>query len=123
MTRLSITVSDHPRFSVVSLTGDLDKLSAPPLEEAFTALLTRGHVRIIIDTTDLGFCDSSGVWVLLATMRRTYEQNGWLRLAGVNGFLGRLLELTGLRAAFPIDRDVNESLRQAAEGRGVPVSR
>ncbi|WP_326824712.1 STAS domain-containing protein [Streptosporangium sp. NBC_01756] len=123
MTRLSITVSDHPRFSVVSLTGDLDKPAAPPLEEALTALLTRGHVRIIIDTTELGFCDSTGVWVLLATMRRAYEQNGWLRLAGVNGFLGRILELTRLRAAFPIDRDVDEALRRLAEKRNVPVPR
>ncbi|MFJ2031698.1 STAS domain-containing protein [Streptosporangium sp. NPDC087985] len=116
-------MSDHPRFSVVSLIGDLDKVSAPPLEEALATLLTRGHVRIIIDTTDLGFCDSTGVWVLLATMRRAYEQNGWLRLAGVNGFLRRLLEMTRLGEAFPIDRDVNESLRQVAEERSVPASR
>ncbi|MGV9771260.1 STAS domain-containing protein [Streptosporangium sp. NPDC003464] len=116
MTRLSVTVSDHPHFSVVSLAGDLDKLSAPQLEEALAGLLTRGHVRIIIDTADLGFCDSTGVWALLTSMRRTYEQNGWLRLAGVHGFLARLLELTRLGEAFPIDPDVSESLRRASEG-------
>lgn len=114
MTRLSVTVSDHPQFSVVSLIGDLDKLSTPQFEEALAELLTQGHVRIIIDTAGLGFCDSTGVWALLTTMRRTYEQNGWLRLAGVHGFLGRLLELTRLGEAFPIDTDVSESLRQAS---------
>ncbi|WP_433242836.1 STAS domain-containing protein [Streptosporangium sp. CA-135522] len=116
MTRLSVTVSGHPQYSVVSLTGDLDKLTVPQFEEAVAELLTRGHVRIIVDTANLEFCDSTGVWTLLTTMRRAYEQNGWLRLAGVHGFLGRLLELTRLGAAFPIDSDVPESLRRAFEG-------
>ncbi|MFF5209029.1 STAS domain-containing protein [Streptosporangium sp. NPDC000396] len=122
MTRLSITVNDQPQFSVVALIGDLDKLSAPQLEEAFAALWAGGHTHVIIDTTGLGFCDSAGVWTLLTILRRTYEQNGWLRLAGVHGFLARLLELTRLGAAFPIDSDVDESLRQAFEG-SVPAVR
>ncbi|GAA3093790.1 hypothetical protein GCM10017600_79980 [Streptosporangium carneum] len=85
-------------------------------------MLTRRHVRIIIDTTELDFCDSTGVWTLLTTLRRAYEQSGWLRLAGVHGVLGRLLELTRLAEAFPIDRDVDESLRRAFEG-SVSISR
>lgn len=122
MTRLSITVKDHPRLSVVSLAGDLDKTSAPRLEETLTELLERDRVRVVVDTAELGFCDSTGVWTLLAALRRTYERNGWLRLAGVHGFLGRLLEMTRLAAAFPIDRDVDESLRQALQS-GLPASR
>lgn len=122
MTRLSVTVSDHPRFSVVSLAGDLDRTSAPRLEEVLSDLLARRRVRIIIDATELGFCDSTGVWTLLTTLRRTYEQNGWLRLAGVHGFLGRLLEMTRLAAAFPMDPDVSESLRQGFQG-SLPASR
>ncbi|MEV7008112.1 STAS domain-containing protein [Streptosporangium sp. NPDC051022] len=116
MTRLSVTVNDHPHFSVVSLNGDLDKISAPRLEEALAEPLTRRHVRIIIDTAKLDFCDSTGIWTLLATLRRAYEQNGWMRLAGVHGVLERLLELTRLTEAFPIDRDVDESLLRAFGG-------
>jgi anti-sigma B factor antagonist len=114
MTRLSVTVKDHPRFSVVSLDGDLDKLSVPQFEEKLTGLLEHGRVCLIIDATDLDFCDSTGIWVLLATLRRAYERNGWLRLVGVHGFLSRLLELTKLRGAFPIDLDLDQSLREVA---------
>jgi anti-anti-sigma factor len=122
MNRLSVTVKDHPRFSVVSLVGDLDKLSVPHLEEEFTQLLERGRVCFIIDATDLDFCDSTGIWVLLATLRRAYERNGWLRLVGVHGFLYRLLELTKLREAFPIDSDLGQSLREVSD-RSVSASR
>ncbi|MEU4829495.1 STAS domain-containing protein [Streptosporangium sp. NPDC023615] len=112
----------HPRFSVVTLTGDLDKSSAPGLEERLAEFMRRGHVCLIIDTTDLEFCDSTGIWVLLTSLRRAYERKGWLRLAGVHGFLGRLLELTRLRDAFPIDSTVEESLRVLSGG-NVPVAR
>ncbi|GAA3008083.1 STAS domain-containing protein [Streptosporangium longisporum] len=122
MTRLSVTVDTRPHFSVVTLTGDLDKSSAPRLEERLAEFIRRGHVYLVIDTTDLEFCDSTGIWVLLTSLRRTYERKGWLRLVGVHGFLGRLLELTRLRDAFPIDSTLEESLREVSGG-GVPVAR
>ncbi|MDP9849985.1 anti-anti-sigma factor [Streptosporangium lutulentum] len=95
--------------------GDLDKLSVPRLDEELTELLDRGRVCLIIDATDLDFCDSTGIWMLLATLRRAYERNGWLRLVGVHGFLGRLLELTRLREAFPIDPDLGQSVRMVSD--------
>ncbi|MFI6512217.1 STAS domain-containing protein [Streptosporangium sp. NPDC050855] len=112
----------RPHFSVVTLTGDLDKSSAPRLEERLAEFIGRGHVYLVIDTTDLEFCDSTGIWVLLTSLRRAYERKGWLRLVGVHGFLGRLLELTRLRDAFPIDSTLEESLREVSGG-GVPVAR
>ncbi|MFF0310733.1 STAS domain-containing protein [Streptosporangium sp. NPDC004379] len=120
MNRLSIAVNDRPRFTVVSLAGDLDKLSASALEETLSTLLARGRVHIIVDVRELRFCDSTGVWALLSGLRRVYERNGWLRLAGVHGFLGRLLDLTRLRDAFPIDASVDESVLRAFEG-SVPL--
>ncbi|WP_344973105.1 STAS domain-containing protein [Streptosporangium fragile] len=107
----------HPHFSVVTLLGDLDKSSAPRLEEKLAELMEHGHTCLIIDTAKLGFCDSTGIWVLLTSLRRAYERKGWLRLAGVHGFLGRLLDLTRLREAFPIDLTVEESIRQVSDGR------
>lgn len=122
MTRLSVTVDTHPQFSVVTLVGDLDKSSAPLLEERLAEFMRRGHVCLVVDTTRLGFCDSTGIWVLLTSLRRAYERKGWLRLVGVHGFLSRLLDLTRLRDAFPINSTVEESLRELS-GESVTVSR
>ncbi|GIH75999.1 STAS domain-containing protein [Planobispora longispora] len=113
MTKLSIQVTHYRTCVVVSVAGDLDKVSAPLLDQAFTDLLADGHVHIIADVSELEFCDSTGVWLLLAGLRRTYEAGGWLRLAGVRGFLQRLLELTRLSDAFPIDATLDDSLRHA----------
>ncbi|GII02954.1 STAS domain-containing protein [Planobispora takensis] len=121
MTKLSIQVTHYRACVVVSVAGDLDKVSTPELDRTFADLLAEGHVHMIIDVSDLEFCDSTGVWMLLSGLRRTFEAGGWLRLAGVRGFLERLLELTRLGDAFPTDPSVAESLRHAPTRRTGPA--
>lgn len=106
----------RPHFSVVTLVGELDKSSSPLLEESLVDFMRRGHVCLVVDTTELGFCDSTGIWVLLTSLRRAYERKGWLRLVGVHGFLARLLDMTKLREAFPIDSTIEESARRLSDG-------
>ena len=113
MTKLSVQVTHYRACVVVSVAGDLDKISAPQLEQVLADLLAEGHIHLIADVSELEFCDSTGVWLLLSGLRRTFEAGGWLRLAGVRGFLQRLLELTRLSEAFPTDSSVAESLSHA----------
>ncbi|MBG0827603.1 STAS domain-containing protein [Planomonospora sp. ID67723] len=120
MTKLSIQVTHYRACVVVSIAGDLDKVSAPELEQTLTDLLAGGHIHLIADVSELDFCDSTGVWLLLSGLRRTFEAGGWLRLAGVRGFLQRLLELTRLSDAFPTDPTVAESLSHAPTRRSSP---
>ncbi|MBB5961443.1 anti-sigma factor antagonist [Planomonospora venezuelensis] len=122
MTKLSIQVTQYRACAVISVAGDLDKVSAPQLEQTLTDLLADGHVHLIADVSGLDFCDSTGVWLLLSGLRRTFEAGGWLRLAGVRGFLQRLLELTRLSDAFPTDLTVADSLRHAPTRRSGPAS-
>ncbi|GAA3121957.1 STAS domain-containing protein [Planomonospora alba] len=110
MTKLSVQVTHHPACAVISISGDLDKVSAPQLERVLSDVLEGGDVHLIADVSRLEFCDSTGVWLLLSGLRRAFEAGGWLRLAGVRGFLERLLELTRLRDAFPTDPTVADAL-------------
>ncbi|UBU18742.1 STAS domain-containing protein [Nonomuraea gerenzanensis] len=84
----------------VRLTGDLDKLTAPLLKDALVQLFTEGRVEIVIDAGKLDFCDSSGLWVLVEHQRRVSAHAGSLGLVGVHGVLQRVLDVTGLKAAF-----------------------
>lgn len=84
----------------VRLDGDLDKLTAPRLEERLAELAAEGRVDVVIDATRLAFCDSSGLWVLVEHRRVVAGRGGSLRLTGVHGVFQRVLEVTGLRAVF-----------------------
>ncbi|WP_405150999.1 STAS domain-containing protein [Sphaerisporangium sp. NBC_01403] len=113
---LKLAISSHrdPDCTLVGIIGDLDATTGSTAREQLGGLLAEGRHRIIVDVTELGFCDSGGLWTLLDVHRRAERAGGWVRLAGVNGFLRRLFTLTHLDAAFTIDADVAASLAAVA---------
>ncbi|MCW2879388.1 MAG: hypothetical protein JWQ95_3488 [Sphaerisporangium sp.] len=112
--KLAVTSHHDPDCTLVAITGELDATTSPAVRERLRGLLAEGRHRIVLDVTDLGFCDSGGLWVLLEVHRQAERSGGWLRLAGVNGFLQRLFTVTRLDAAFTVDPDVAASLAAAA---------
>jgi anti-sigma B factor antagonist len=104
---LNVEVQRGDSDALVRLTGDLDKLTAPLLKTSLVQLFTEGRVEIVIDAEELEFCDSSGLWVLVEHQRRVSAHAGSLGIVGVHGVLQRVLDVTGLKAAFdrvvPVD--------------------
>lgn len=104
MTDLSVDVERGEGASaVVYLCGELDKLTVPMLRERLSELVAAGYDTIVVDAEGLTFCDSSGLWVLIESQRTVRERGGSLRLTRVHGVLRRVLDVTGLSAAFPTD--------------------
>ncbi|GAA3570132.1 STAS domain-containing protein [Nonomuraea rosea] len=97
---LNVEVERGDSVALVRVDGDLDKLTAPLLKDCLARLFAEGRVQVVIDTAELEFCDSSGLWVLVEHQRRITEHAGSLRLVGVHGVLQRVLDVTGLKAAF-----------------------
>ncbi|MBL6278065.1 STAS domain-containing protein [Micromonospora fiedleri] len=78
------------------LAGELDMSSAPELNEAIDRLAAAGQRRLLIDLTELTFCDSTGIAVFVRGDNRAAEQGGWLRITGATGRVERVLKVTGL---------------------------
>jgi len=61
-----------------------------------------------------------GLRTILEYVNRAARAGGWMRLAGVQGVLKRLLEVTGVAGAIPIDPDVPTAMqariREAGHG-------
>lgn len=95
---LSVRVEEADGAPVLCLHGDLDLVTAPLLQRRIDELLGAGHDRLLVDADSLGFCDSTGLRVLLSARRRLAERSGELRLLRTSGVLQRLLDLSGLAA-------------------------
>ncbi|GAA3009308.1 STAS domain-containing protein [Streptosporangium longisporum] len=106
MTPLSITVTDHDTCSVITLVGELDRLSADRLRRTVERLVDRGRTRLIADVAELTFCDSVGVWALLECHHHAATMDGWLRVAFVHGTLKRILQIIGTTRAQPSTTDL-----------------
>ncbi|MFI9593641.1 STAS domain-containing protein [Nonomuraea sp. NPDC052265] len=100
MADLKVEVERGHGDATVRLHGDLDKLTAPLLKERLAGLSAERGLDLVIDAHELDFCDSGGLWVLVEHQRAVTASGGSLRLVGVHGVLRRVLDVTGLKAAF-----------------------
>ena len=101
---MSLAAQTAGGITIAELTGELDIASAPALRDQLLSLLRPGSSRLVIDLSQVSFCDASGLAVLVNTGRRARLLGGFLRLAAVSPQAGRVLNITGLRrhlAIFP----------------------
>jgi anti-sigma B factor antagonist len=90
------------------VTGDIDAHTAPTLTE--TLLADRADIEganLVIDLAGVDFIDSCGLAVLVATRRRVGDLGGDLVLRRPSPAVRRLLELTHLDEAFPVEQEQN----------------
>jgi anti-sigma B factor antagonist len=87
--------SQGPGVTRVALSGELDMLSAPDLDDTL-ADASRGAVAVIVDLSQLTFMDSSGLHALLTARARLAESDCRLVLLRGGDQVQRLFELTGL---------------------------
>ncbi|HYN96112.1 MAG TPA: STAS domain-containing protein [Pilimelia sp.] len=110
---LRVVASDPPAATgatVVTMTGNLDIDSAPTLRRALDELLGRSVVRVVVDLSELGFCDSIGLSALVDAHRVCTRAGGYFRLAGPTPVLRRVLGVVGLAGRLPIFDSVPAAL-------------
>lgn len=86
---------------VVKVFGELDLFTAPELRTFLIDTLQWRGCHIVLDCSDLGFADSSGLAVLVGVQRRARRAGGSLRLAGLPTLVADQLAVTGLHKVIP----------------------
>jgi anti-anti-sigma factor len=101
--RFDVAVEEADGIVVLRLSGELDLVSEPILQDALER--ARGHAARI-ELADLAFMDSTGLRALLGAAREFPD----LRLAGpLQAPVRRLLDLTQTHAILPFENECRES--------------
>ncbi|MFJ9688730.1 STAS domain-containing protein [Streptomyces bacillaris] len=95
---------------VLTVSGDLDIDSVPPLGRALGKAAEEGSGPVVVDLSGVGFADSTTVNVLLQGQTALGSR---LRLAAPSPFVQRLIGMIGLDSAIPVLRDVDEAIDAA----------
>lgn len=90
---------DH---AVVAARGEIDLYSAPGLRERLRALVTEGVRHLTVDMNGVEFCDSTGLGVLVGTLKRLREVDGTLVIVCNQERILKIFRLTGLDQIFDI---------------------
>ncbi len=106
--------------TIAELAGELDLASAPPLREQLLGVLRPGSSRLVLDLSQVSFCDASGLAVLIGTGRRARLLGGFLRLAAVSPQAARVLSITGLDRHLPVYPTVGAAASAPVTGHGLP---
>lgn len=91
--------------------GDLDGATAPRFREALDDAIRGGASSILIDLSECGFLDSTGIGLIVETWRSVSEEaNGSLAICCAEPEVQRVLALTGLDRSIEIHQARDKAL-------------
>jgi anti-sigma B factor antagonist len=97
---LDFGLNDEPvddRTHVVAPHGEVDALTAPRLGRRLLTLAEEGKTRLVVDLSNVTFMDSTGIGVLLNTLRALRaRRGGGLVLVCPTERIMRPFQITGL---------------------------
>ncbi|MEU9331440.1 STAS domain-containing protein [Streptomyces canus] len=109
--RLSVERTVVDAVLVVTVQGEIDHDVKDALSEALISEDgTAAPPRIVVDLSGVTFMDSSGINVFVAVYRQVEGAQGWLRIAGAQGPVLRILALVGVDALIPCHPTVEQAL-------------
>ncbi|KUN07090.1 anti-anti-sigma factor [Streptomyces yokosukanensis] len=120
----SVTGGEQGEWAVLRVAGELDLMTSPLLRQRVHDAVAEGHHSLVVDLSDVFFCDSSGVGVLIAARRLIRSCQGRLRLilpdrgAEDGSHVNRVLGALGVRRLF----DVRPDLEAATADDAGPLS-
>ncbi|MEU8031541.1 STAS domain-containing protein [Streptomyces sp. NPDC049099] len=120
----NVTGVEQGEWAVLRVSGELDLMTSPVLRQRVHDVVADGHHSLVVDLSDVFFCDSSGVGVLIAARRLIRSCQGSLRLilpdrgADDGSHVNRVLGALGVRRLF----DVRSDLASATTDEADPLS-
>jgi anti-sigma B factor antagonist len=114
--RVEVSVSKHGAddVRVVGVSGEVDVYAAPELRERLSEMLEDGR-PVVVDLTEVGFLDSTGLGALVAARTSAAERGVTLPLVCTNQRILKLFTITGLDGVFKIYDTVDEAVAALAE--------
>jgi anti-sigma B factor antagonist len=97
---MSFDVRKQNDVTVIDVEGQLIVGNRQELKQKVLEELENGSRKFLIDFSNTGYIDSSGLGVLVSLSKKIREQGGELRLANLNEDLRTLFELTKLDTLF-----------------------
>lgn len=102
---MEIKTQPYERVTVVAVEGRVDSASAGDLEAELKRLIEEGKASFVLDLSGVEFLSSSGLRVLVTTLKTVRKAGGDLRLAQMSQRASDAIELAGLDPLFKTYED------------------
>jgi anti-sigma B factor antagonist len=108
---MELSTREDGRVTIMSVQGDL-VIGEPEatFKRTVTRLLEEGKVNLLVDLSEVGFLDSSGLGALVRAMTNSQKEGGQTKLLNAGPQVRRLLEMTKLDSVFEIHDDLERAV-------------
>lgn len=101
---------------IAAFQGEIDSSNAAELRLALSERLPSAASALILDLSNVGYIDSSGIHLLFDLGRRLAARRQALRLVVPDGApMRRVLQLCAIEGVAPMDASLDSSLQSLAE--------
>ncbi|WP_328493451.1 STAS domain-containing protein [Streptomyces sp. NBC_00414] len=107
--------ADHTTLNgvlVVRLHGEIDHTVKDQFSNALLPRDGAAPLRIVADLSGVTFMDSSGINTLITTHQKASAAQGWLRIAGAQEAVQRVLHIVGVDQFIDCHPSLEQALRQ-----------
>ena len=101
-------LTTHLDGGLISLEGDLTAAAEEVLASAFE--LARAHNPVVLDFSNLGYMNSTGIGLLVTTLIRAQRHGVRLVACGLDSHYREIFSLTRLDEAIPVYEDASQAL-------------
>jgi len=108
--QLTVRIQEANDHVVVAVQGEIFYDTADPLRRALGTAVTAEHPRVVLDLSTVPLCDSTGANLLVHAHRAATGHGGWLRLAGAQPMVLRVLQITNLTRILSVYPTVEDAL-------------
>ncbi len=118
---LKVTEEERGGWAVIQVCGEMDMVTSPALRQRVHDAVADGRRNVVLDLSEVLFCDSSGVGVLIASRRLLRSCSGRLRLilpakgAEDGSHVNRVLAALGVRRLFEVYPDALSASDESAQ--------
>ena len=113
---MQLTVENIGDIALVSVHGDhLDASVTDEFKRDMVPSLD-GHIKVVLDMSELRFVDSAGIGAILSCLRRLSAKDGDLKLCGVTKPVRASFEIARMHRIIDILDTRDEALAAFAEG-------
>jgi anti-sigma B factor antagonist len=101
-------------IAIIDIEGEVDIHTSSQLRELLLSLIRKGYYQLVVDLDKIAFLDSTGLGVLVGSLKRVREHDGSISLACTQERILKIFRITGLMSVFGIYSSVDEALDAAA---------
>jgi anti-sigma B factor antagonist len=109
---MKVQVRSAVNVSIIDCSGEVDLYSSTRLREALLAQIQSGVASVLVNMSDVGYIDSSGIATLVEGLQLTRQTKTRFGLFGLRRNARSVLELARLHKVFNLFSDEAEALEK-----------